>query len=72
MFAGAACATDAVDIALHRLREVVVDDEVHALKIDTSSHEFCTYKEPNIAATEGLDDRFALGLGPLAVDHIDV
>lgn len=58
--ASTTCTTDTVDVACRALRKVIVDDEIDAFEIKTTSHEFRSNKDPDFALAEGVDDIFTL------------
>lgn len=61
-----------MDVADGRVRKVVVDDEVDALKVDTAAHQFRTYEHPDETGPETLDHVLSLLQRPVGVDHVHV
>mmetsp|Transcript_63038 Transcript_63038/g.152187 ORF Transcript_63038/g.152187 Transcript_63038/m.152187 type:complete len:245 (-) Transcript_63038:833-1567(-) len=68
----AAGASDAVDVRDGRLGEVVVDDGVDALEVDTACHELCADEDPHLTRAELFDNMVALLLRALGVHDVDV
>lgn len=54
------CSTNSVNIALHCLREIVVDDEIHSFEIKTTCHQFGWNENPYAASSELIDNIVSL------------
>eukprot|EP00639_Heterosigma_akashiwo_P028843 CAMPEP_0194691006 /NCGR_PEP_ID=MMETSP0295-20121207/18742_1 /TAXON_ID=39354 /ORGANISM="Heterosigma akashiwo, Strain CCMP2393" /LENGTH=110 /DNA_ID=CAMNT_0039580741 /DNA_START=855 /DNA_END=1184 /DNA_ORIENTATION=- len=61
-----------MDVGNSALREVVVDDQVHALKVDAAGHEVRADQHPGLPPAEAPDDGVALFLSSVGVNDVDV
>lgn len=64
--------TDPVNVTLHRLRKIVVDDQIDSLEIDTARHELGTNENPKFARPEFFHGPVTLRFRSLRVHHVDV
>lgn len=61
-----------MNITLHRLREIVIDDKLDTLEIYTTRHQFRANEYPDIALLECADHALSLCPRTFAVDYVDV
>ena len=61
-----------VNITDDALRKVVIDDQVHAFKIDSSAHQVRANEHPGHALPKIAHDFVTFSLGPIGVYHVHV
>ena len=64
--------TDTMDVGHGRLRKVVVDYEIDALKVHAARQQLGRDEKPCPPGSKARHDCIPLGLRPLRVDHVDV
>lgn len=69
-FARSTRATDPVDVAHRALREIVVDDEFDAFKVDPSPHDVRADERPHFALGKLFHGLVALGTRAFGVDAV--
>ena len=57
---GTTSSTDSMNVTGHGAREVIVDNQVHSLEIQTTTQEIRGDKNPNLPQTKVFDDSFSL------------
>jgi len=69
--AEAATAANSVEVVLHVGREVVVDNDVHVVDVDTAGNEIGGDEDAGVAVAEVVHDLLTLALGHVGVDGGD-
>lgn len=64
--------TNSVDVANGRRGEIIVNNEIDSLKVDTATHQLSTDENPNLTRAETFNNIVALKLSPFRMNDVDV